>query len=128
MNHFIEKRREIAFKYDDSFSDIDSLTIPKSDNHIGHAYHIYPLKIDFSEIKVLKTKFFKILLTLGIKLQVHYIPVHLQPYYQSNYNFKPGDFPLAEDFYAKQVSLPIFHDLTNDQLSFVINSIKTNIN
>ena len=127
LNHFIDKRREIAFKYDESFSDNDNLTIPKSDNDIKHAYHIYPLKINFSSINVSKKDFFNKLLSLGIRLQVHYIPVHLQPYYQTNYNFKSGDFPVAEDFYAKEVSLPIFYNLTNDQLSFVIDAIKRNI-
>ena len=127
LNHFIDKRREIAFKYDESFSDNDNLTIPKSDNNIKHAYHIYPLKINFSSINVSKQDFFNKLLSLGIRLQVHYIPVHLQPYYQTNYNFKSGDFPVAEDFYKKEVSLPIFYNLTNDQLSFVIDAIKRNI-
>ena len=127
LNHFIDKRREIAFKYDESFSDNDNLTIPKSDNNIKHAYHIYPLKINFSSINVSKQDFFNKLLSLGIRLQVHYIPVHLQPYYQTNYNFKSGDFPVAEDFYEKEVSLPIFYNLTNDQLSFVIDAIKRNI-
>jgi len=127
LNHFIDKRREIAFKYDESFSDNDNLTIPKSDNNIKHAYHIYPLKINFSSINVSKQDFFNKLLSLGIRLQVHYIPVHLQPYYQTNYNFKSGDFPVAENFYKKEVSLPIFYNLTNDQLSFVIDAIKRNI-
>ena len=127
LNHFIDKRREIAFKYDESFADNDNLTIPKSDNNIKHAYHIYPLKIHFSSINISKQDFFNKLLSLGIRLQVHYIPVHLQPYYQTNYNFKSGDFPVAEDFYKKEVSLPIFYDLTNDQLSFVIDAIKRNI-
>ena len=127
LNHFIDKRRQIAFKYDESFSDNDNLTIPKSDNAIKHAYHIYPLKINFSSINVSKQDFFNKLLSLGIRLQVHYIPVHLQPYYQTNYNFKSGDFPIAEDFYAKEVSLPIFQNLTNDQLSFVIDAINRNI-
>ena len=74
-----------------------------------------------------QNKIFNKLVSLGIRLQVHYIPVHLQPYYQTNYNFKSGDFPIAEDFYKKEVSLPIFYNLTNDQLFFVIDAIKRNI-
>ena len=57
LNHFIDKRREIAFKYDESFSDNENLTIPISDNDIKHAYHIYPLKINFSSINVSKQDF-----------------------------------------------------------------------
>ena len=62
----------------------------------------------------------------GILLQVHYIPVHTQPYYKRNYGFKEGDFPNAEKFYEQEISLPIFPTLSNDEQSYVIESIKNN--
>ena len=62
---------------------------------------------------------------LGILLQVHYIPVHLQPYYKKKFGFKKGDYPVAEDFYAREVSIPIYPDLSETDQEKVIHSIKT---
>ena len=59
----------------------------------------------------------------GINLQVHYIPVHLQPYYRKIFGFELGDFPISENFYKNQISLPIYPDLKNDDVSFVINNL-----
>ena len=59
----------------------------------------------------------------GISLQVHYIPIHLQPYYKKKYGFNIGDFPISENFYNDEVSLPIFPDLSNDDVAMVINNI-----
>jgi dTDP-4-amino-4,6-dideoxygalactose transaminase len=64
----------------------------------------------------------------GIQLQVHYIPVHLQPYYRKNYGFKTGDFPIAEEFYTREISLPIYYSLSNDDVRFIADSLKASIN
>ena len=62
---------------------------------------------------------------VGINLQLHYIPIHLQPYYQKNYGFKSGDYPVAEDFYTREISLPIYPDLSNnDQIRVIKNLIQ----
>ena len=59
----------------------------------------------------------------GINLQVHYIPVHLQPFYKKNYGFNTGDFPVSERFYRNEVSLPIYPDLSTKEVTFVVNNI-----
>ena len=63
-----------------------------------------------------------------INLQVHYIPIHLQPFYRKNYGFKIGDFPKTEKFYAKEVSLPIYFSLKDNQIYNIINLIRKFIN
>ena len=60
-----------------------------------------------------------------INLQVHYIPIHLQPFYRKNYGFKIGDFPKTEKFYAKEVSLPIYFSLKREEVYKVVNNIKS---
>ena len=60
------------------------------------------------------------MLNYNIKLQVHYIPIHLQPYYKKYYGFKKGDFPIAEKFYNREVSLPIYFSLQNKQVDKTI--------
>lgn len=127
LNRFVQKRRNIAKKYDEAFENTDFLKIFKSHILVGHAYHLYPLQIDFEKLAITKSVFFKKMKESGINLQVHYIPVHLQPYYQKNYGFRSGDLPVAEKFYAKEVSLPIYPDLSIDDQEQVIKSVLQNL-
>jgi len=123
LDAFVHKRREIARKYDESFFKVDNLKIPKTHNYEDQAYHLYPLQINFDKLKITKLEFFKKMKESGINLQVHYIPVHLQPFYQKNYGFNTGDYPVSESFYSNEVSLPIYPDLTTDDVSLVVNNI-----
>ena len=74
-------------------------------------------------LNISKEKFFDKMKQVGINLQVHYIPVHLQPFYQKNYGFNSGDFPVSESFYRNEVSLPIYPNISNDDIDMVINEI-----
>jgi dTDP-4-amino-4,6-dideoxygalactose transaminase len=123
LDRFVQKRREIAKIYDESFFNVDNLKRPKTHNYAEHAYHLYPLQIDFDKLTLTKSEFFEKMKESGINLQVHYIPVHLQPYYQKNYGFNIGDFPISERFYRKEVSLPIYPDLLTKEVTFVVNNI-----
>ena len=80
---------------------------------------MYPLQIDFDK-KDQKKRLFHKLYKNKIKLQVHYIPIHLQPYYRKNFGFKYGDFYNAEKFYESQVSIPIYPGLSKNDQDYVI--------
>ena len=123
LDQFIQKRQEIAKRYDKSFSGNDILTIPKIHSSIEHAYHLYPLLINFDKLILSKQQFFEKMKFQGINLQVHYIPVHLQPYYRNNFGFKRGNYPIAENFYLKEVSLPIYPDLVIEDQAKVIEKV-----
>jgi len=116
IDKFVKRRKEIANIYDRFFSDYIIFSTPTTQRNSSHAYHLYPLQIDFDKIKISKKKLFNIMKNKNINLQVHYVPVHLHPYYKKNYNFKSGDFPVAEKFYSKEVSLPIYFSLKNNQV------------
>ncbi len=94
----------------------------ESDN-VNYSYHLYPLQIDFNKLPLSKVEFFEKMKEVGINLQVHYIPVHLQPFYQKNYGFNTGDFPVSESFYMNEVSLPIYPDLTLDEQARVVEKL-----
>ena len=79
------------------------------------------MRINFDQLRISKKKLFKKLNEKKINLQVHYIPIHLQPFYKKKLGFKEGDFPVAEKFYKDEVSLPIYFSLQNKQ---VYNTIK----
>ena len=110
------KRREIAEIYDSYFKAIDQISIPSFDYKISHAYHLYVIMINQRD------KLYNILREKGINVQLHYIPVHLQPYYK-NLGFKKGHFPEVEKYYQKGLSLPIFPGLKKADQKFIIETI-----
>lgn len=123
LGQFIQKRRNIAKKYDKTFSKVKNFKKPNIQNNVKHAYHLYPLQIDFKNLSLNKSDVFVKMREAGISLQVHYIPVHLQPYYQKNYGFKQGDFPVSESFYRNEISLPIYPSLPEDSIDLVKNNL-----
>ncbi len=127
LDSFIEKRHRIAKRYNDSFVNIKNLIIPTEQSTIKHSYHLYPLQIDFEKIFLTKVQFFEKMKKAGINLQVHYIPIHFQPYYRENFGFQKGEFTIAESYYYNELSLPIYPDLSVNDISLVIDNILENI-
>lgn len=112
----LERRREIAQKYNEAFSD-SAYILGQSGYIESHAYHLYVIETPK------RLKLYNFLRTNGIYAQVHYIPLHLMPYYRS-FGWKPGDIPNAESYYKGCLSLPIFPNLTEEEQDFVISKIK----
>lgn len=124
LDEFVQKRNEIADFYNEIFSDDNRFICPHVANNVRHAYHLYPLQIKFEELAVSKREFFAEMKKDRIGLQVHYIPVHLQPYYQKHFGFKKGDFPVSESFYHNEVSIPMYPLLEYDDLYYIVDAIK----
>ncbi|MCG2616067.1 UDP-4-amino-4,6-dideoxy-N-acetyl-beta-L-altrosamine transaminase [Terrimonas sp. NA20] len=110
-------RKAIAKKYDAAFA---GTTIRPLQPHPqdGHAYHLYVIRVDD------RKGLYDHLRRKDIFAQVHYIPVHTLPYYQS-LGFKQGDFPVAEKYYSQCLSLPMYPTLTHEEQEFVINEVKS---
>ena len=123
IKKFLKKRKQLAKKYDSSFTNKFFFKSPFVEKYCEHSYHIYPLQINFDKLKINKKQFFLKLKKSNINLQVHYIPIHLQKFYKQKFNYKLGDFPVAEEYYKKTVSLPLFHDLSIKKQNKVIKSI-----
>ena len=124
LNFFVERRQKIAAFYDKIFEKNDLIDTPKCMNSIQHSYHLYPIRINFNKTKISKVKFFQKMKEFGINLQVHYYPVHLQPYYKKRYGFSLNQFPIAEEFYKREVSLPIYPELKIKQANYVSECLK----
>jgi UDP-4-amino-4,6-dideoxy-N-acetyl-beta-L-altrosamine transaminase len=112
----IEKRRFLAKKYSDAFSD-SPFVFRQSSIVVGHAYHLYVLEVKD------RLGLYKYLMDKNIYVQIHYIPMHLMPYY-SQFGWKRGDMPNAENYYKNCVSIPMFPSLTGEQQEYVIKTIK----
>ena len=112
----LERRKEIAKFYTDAFDGFGPV-IRTSGWVEGHAYHLYVLEVEN------RRGLYDHLRKEGIFSQIHYVPVHLMPYYQEQ-GCKEGDFPNSELYYSRCISIPMFPSLTNPQLEFIIKSIK----
>ncbi len=127
LDLFVKLRREIAEVYDKKFENDDRFIIPKVSDNAKHAYHLYPLQIKFDELGIDKKEYFAKLKANRIIGQVHYIPVHLQPYYRERFGFKHGDFPVAEKFYDREISIPIYPELKNDDLEYIVDKLRVRL-
>lgn len=112
----VRRRNEIACKYNKAFKDT-SVKTPFVEQRFYHAYHLYIIQVED------RKDLYNYLRKNNIFTQVHYIPVHLQPYYKQ-FGWKKGDFPVAEDYYDKTLSLPMFSTLTYKEQDFVIEKVK----
>ena len=121
LDDFLKKRNEIARRYYQAFDGIEFIKLPQVNSSMMHAYHLFPVQIQFEKIGLTKLELLKVR-AKGINLQVHYIPVHLQPFIKK-FGFQLGDFPVAECFYKNEVSLPIYPDLSIQELEKVIEEI-----
>ncbi len=121
LEGFLDERQRIARRYDEAFRDCDLVSVPpRPGDGSRHAYHLYPLLLakEFD-----RRAFFEYMRGNNIGVQVHYIPVHLQPFYREKFGCQAGDFPVAEDFYQREVSLPIFPGLSEEEQDYVIKKV-----
>ncbi|MCX5785937.1 MAG: UDP-4-amino-4,6-dideoxy-N-acetyl-beta-L-altrosamine transaminase [Elusimicrobia bacterium] len=124
LDRFVQRRREIANKYNKAFENIDWLLRPYEENPGSSAFHLYVLEIDFEKLGITRKEVMERLQGNGIATQVHYIPVHTQPYYKSNFGYNWGDCPIAENYYQKALSLPLYPRMTDEDVAYVIKNVK----
>jgi len=120
LDRFLKHRHRIAKRYDEAFKD-NRIIQPLYYHKEGAAYHLYVVKIDFSQLKITRAELFSSMRQRGIGLQVHYIPVYKQPYYRKM-GFKVS-LPNCEQYYKSCVSLPIYYMLTEREQDFVIDNL-----
>ena len=117
---FLERRRTIAKYYDEAFASIPEITPLSVNVNVLHAYHLYVVKIDFKSLGIDRTALFANLREKGIGVNVHYIPVHLHPFYRDKFNTRPGLCPNAEAAYDQIISLPMFPGMMDADVEKVI--------
>ena len=119
LNIFLNKRSKIAKFYDQIFSKNIKFKLRKKTKDSKNSYHLYPLLLNLKIIKKTKNQIINEFLKNKIKLQVHYIPVNTQPYYKNKYGFNKNKFKNSLNFFEKCISLPIYYDLSQKQLSYI---------
>lgn len=122
LDHYVKERHRIAEIYNSQLTNLP-ITLHRQDPDCYSAYHLYIIRLNLNEIEKTHHDIFCTLRDRGIGVNLHYIPIHLQPYY-ARMGFKQGDYPNAERYYEEALSLPLFPGLSKSDLSKVINSVK----
>jgi len=119
---YVKRRRDIAARYDDMLSALP-LTLPWQHPDGESAYHLYVIRLQLDKMQATHLQVFEALRAKDIMVNLHYIPVHTQPFYQGM-GFRQGDFPQAEQYYREAISIPMHPTLTPEEQDFVVASIK----
>lgn len=122
LDGFIARRRALVARYQTAFAGLP-LTLPGLQAEAQSAWHLYVVRLQTEQIELSHREVFEALRAAGIGVNLHYIPVHLQPYYRE-LGFKPGDFPEAERYYAQAISLPVFPAMSDVQQDYVIEQLQ----
>jgi perosamine synthetase len=125
LNGWVERRQQISRIYDAGFGKMQGIMPLTVQPDVSHAYHLYVVRIDSELLGVDRSAVFNALRADGIGVNVHYVPVHLHPYYQKNYDTRPGQCPVAEQAYQEILSLPMFPMMGDDDATRVVESIRT---
>jgi dTDP-4-amino-4,6-dideoxygalactose transaminase len=123
LDGFVAKRRELVELYKGLLAGDDRFGYLEEKPYSQAAWHLFPLLVHHDRLKMNKKEVFEALKNRGLMLQVHYIPVHLQPYYR-NLGFKEGDYPVAEKYYQEAISLPLYPLLTTRDVRHIVDMIK----
>jgi dTDP-4-amino-4,6-dideoxygalactose transaminase len=123
LDGFLARRRQIAAIYMNELRSVSGLHLPVVREGVESGWHLFIVRTASSQLRL---PFFNALRNEGLGVQVHYIPVHYHPYYQ-RLGYRRGTLPVAEDFYARCLSLPIFPGMTDDDVLRVVDIVVRNI-
>lgn len=121
---FIKRRRKIVNQYNDAFRESSSIEVPYEIVPGDANFHLYVIQVNFSNINLSRSEMIIELKKRGITTQVHYIPIHTQPYYRRYYQTAWGDYPVCEEYYKKCLSIPLYPSLSDSDVQKVIGNIK----
>ncbi|VAX32139.1 Aminotransferase, DegT/DnrJ/EryC1/StrS family [hydrothermal vent metagenome] len=136
------RRYDIARMYNESFQDIKEIELPFNDEdmttvfqtpnlvnskhsnpHTRHSWHLYVIRLNLEGLTIDRSRFIEELKAMGIGTSVHFIPLHLHPYYRDTYGYKPEDFPVAYETFKRIISLPIYPKMTDGDVERVVEAV-----
>jgi UDP-4-keto-6-deoxy-N-acetylglucosamine 4-aminotransferase len=122
LDTFVARRRALAARYNTLLRNLPIVT-PYVMEGAKPSWHIYVVQMDFSRVRKTKQQIFEEMKEQGVVLNLHYIPVHRQPYYEK-LGFRQGDFPKSEKYYKEAFTLPLYYDLTDDEQEHIVGALK----
>jgi UDP-4-amino-4,6-dideoxy-N-acetyl-beta-L-altrosamine transaminase len=124
LEGFIQTRARYAQMYTEAFSEMPEIIVLQVGPKVRHAWHLYVIRINRERLKINRAQFIEALRTENIGASVHFIPLHLHPFYQEQYGFEKGDFPVAEAVYENIISLPFYTKMTAQDVEDVIEAVR----
>jgi UDP-4-amino-4,6-dideoxy-N-acetyl-beta-L-altrosamine transaminase len=118
------RRREIAARYAAEFSSLPEVIVPLVRAEVIPAWHLYPIRLRLERLSTDRAQVFRALRAENIGVNVHYIPVHLHPYYRDRFGYHGGEYPVAENSYERLISLPMFYGMDDQDVDDVIAAVK----
>jgi dTDP-4-amino-4,6-dideoxygalactose transaminase len=124
---FQERRQQIAQRYSSAFSGLPLRVPAPAPAQDAHAWHLYVIRLDLPALSIGRDEFIQTLAADGIGTSVHFIPLHVQPYWRDRYRLNPGDFPMAYEAYRSAVSLPIYPTMSDEDVEHVIACVRRSL-
>lgn len=123
-NEFWEARQRIAVNYAKAFADLKEIQLPVCRNDVQHAWHLFVIQLNLERLKINRNQVVEALREERIGPSVHFIPLHLHPYYRDKFRYRPEDFPKASAAFERIISLPIYPKMTEGNVRDVIVSLR----
>ena len=124
-DEFKKIREHIAFLYNEEFSQIPEITTPHVEQDIDHAWHLYVIQLNLEQLRIGRNEFIDQLKKHGIGASVHFIPLHLHPYYRDTFGYLPETFPVVSAMFERIISLPIYPKMSDGDVQHVIQTVST---
>jgi dTDP-4-amino-4,6-dideoxygalactose transaminase len=124
-NVFFEARRQIARAYDEQFADLPEIKTPLCRPGVQHAWHLYVIQLQLERLTINRRDFIEALRQKNIGTSVHFIPLHLHPYYRNTFGYKPEDFVNASAVFERIISLPIYPKMTDEDINDVVEAVRS---
>ncbi len=125
LDRLQDARKKIAAFYGNSFADVSEIVIPRVRPDVEHSWHLYPILVNTDALSIDRKQFSDALKAENIGTSVHFIPIHLHPFYRQTFGFKEGDFPETEYVYNRIVSLPLYPRMSAEDSADVVAAVRT---
>jgi perosamine synthetase len=123
-DRYWQGRQRLAAMYDEGFAELPEIQTPAVRSKVQHAWHLYIIQLQLERLRITRNEFIEALRQKNIGTSVHFIPLHLHPYYRNTLGHKPADFPAATAAFDRIVSLPIYPKMTDADISRVIDAVR----
>ncbi len=121
---FHRRRTEIVHQYRESLEAVEEIILPQLQPNRVHSWHLYTIRLKLDRLKLDRAQFITELQRRGVGTSVHWLPLHMHPYYRETYGYASGDLPVAAGLYPEIITLPLYPDMTEDDVRYVCDSIK----
>ena len=122
---FHRRRTELVSQYRELLHDVEEIILPHVRPNRIHSWHLHVIRLKLDRLKIDRAQFITEMQQRGIGTSVHWMPLHMHPYYRETYGYAPQDFPTASSLYPEIISLPLYPDMTEEGVGYICDSIKS---